>query len=184
VASRFPLDEMVHVELCSRMAMECGGGTEIRYDPDSVVLDAEPGLSPLLRACELATRFFCVGEAISIPLLRATWHAARHPLPRAVLARIVKDEAAHGVFGFTVLDWADDRLTESDRRHLGAMADLGIDFLENQWVDLAARPKSKPHDGDVLQWMQTDQYLELARKALDRDVVQPLKRRRIPLRQR
>ena len=26
VASRFPLDEMVHVELCSRMAMECGGG--------------------------------------------------------------------------------------------------------------------------------------------------------------
>lgn len=80
VCSRFPLDEMVHVELCARMAMECGGGTEIRYDPDAVILDAEKDISPLRRACELAVRFFCVGEAISIPLLRATWHNARHPL--------------------------------------------------------------------------------------------------------
>lgn len=184
VASRFPLDEMVHVELCSRMAMECGGGTEIRYDPDAVILDAEPDIRPLLRCCELAVRFFCVGEAISIPLLRATWHAARHPLPRAVLGRIVKDEAAHGVFGFTVLDWAADLLHEGDRAHLGAMADLGIDFLYRQWEDLARRPKSRPHDGDVLQWMQTDEYLALAYKSLERDVMAPLRARQIPLKSR
>ncbi|MCA9588785.1 MAG: hypothetical protein KC657_25895 [Myxococcales bacterium] len=181
VASRFPLDEMVHVELCARMAMECGGGTEIRYDPDAVILDATPGVRPLLRACELAVRFFCVGEAISIPLLRATWHNARHPLPRAVLGRIVKDEAAHGVFGFTVLDWAADELTADDRKHLGAMADLGVDFLYRQWEDLAKRPRSKPHDGDVLQWMQTEQYLDLAFRSLERDVLAPLRARDIPL---
>lgn len=183
-ASRFPLDEMVHVELCARMAMECGGGTEIRYDPDAVILDAEPEAPPLLRACELAVRFFCVGEAISIPLLRATWHAARHPLPRAVLGRIVRDEAAHGVFGFTVLDWAADRLGVSEREHLGKMADLGIDFLERQWQDLARRPVSAPHDGDVLQWMQTAEYLSLAKRSLERDVIRPLSRRGIPLRAR
>jgi hypothetical protein len=184
VASRFPLDEMVHVELCSRMAMECGGGTEIRYDPDFVILDAAQSAPPLLRACGLAVRFFGVGEAISIPLLRATWRASRHPLPRAVLGRIVKDEAAHGVFGFTVLDWAADRLTESDRAHLGKMADLGIDFLYSQWDDLARRSKSIPHDGDVLQWMQTDDYLELAYKSLERDVMAPLRTRNIPLKTR
>lgn len=184
VASRFPLDEMVHVELCSRMAMECGGGTEIRYDPDAVILDAEPGIRPLLRCCELAVRFFCVGEAISIPLLRATWHASRHALPRAVLGRIVKDEAAHGVFGFTVLDWAADRLDDEDRAHLGSMADLGIDFLYRQWDDLAKRPKSVAHDGDVLQWMQTDDYLALAYKSLERDVMAPLRARHIPLKPR
>jgi hypothetical protein len=175
---------MVHVELCSRMAMECGGGTEIRYDPDAVILEAEPGLSPLLRACELAVRFFGVGEAISIPLLRATWHASQHPLPRAVLGRIVKDEAAHGVFGFTVLDWASDRLTAADRAHLGKMADVGIDFLLNQWEEIAGRPSSQRHDGDVLQWMQTDEYLALAHKALQRDVVAPLRARAIPLKAR
>lgn len=184
VASRFPLDEMVHVELCARMAEECGGGTEIRYTPDAVVLDASPEAQPLLRLAELAVRFFCVGEAISIPLLRATWHHARHPLPKAVMGRIVKDEAAHGVFGFTVLDWAQDRLTDADREHLGRMADLAIDFLENQWVDLAQRPRATPHDGDVLGWMQTDAYLQTAKTALERDVMAPLRRRNIPLRAR
>src|SRR5262245_29987163 len=34
LASRFPLDELVHVELCSRMAMELGGGTELLHEPD------------------------------------------------------------------------------------------------------------------------------------------------------
>jgi hypothetical protein len=181
VASRFPLDEMVHVELCARMAEECGGGTEIRYDPDRVVLDADASLPPLLRVSELAVRFFCVGEAISIPLLRATWHHARHPLPRAVMGRIVKDEAAHGMFGFTVLDWALDRLTANDKEHLGKMAVLAIEFLEHQWDDLQKRPRAAPHDGDVLGWMQTGDYLAAARSALRRDVVKPLLRRGIPL---
>ena len=114
VASRFPLDEMVHVELCARMAMELGGGTEIIHDPNAMVLDVDPSLSPLMRAAECAVRFFFVGEAISIPLLRATWHVSKHPLPKAVMGRIVKDEAAHGTFGFTFLDWALPRLTPED----------------------------------------------------------------------
>jgi hypothetical protein len=73
LASRFPLDEMVHVELCARMAMELGGGTEIVHDPLVMVLDAQPDQSALMRAAELVVRFFCVGEALSIPLLRGTW---------------------------------------------------------------------------------------------------------------
>jgi hypothetical protein len=181
VASRFPLDEMVHVELCARMAEECGGGTEIRYDPDFVVVEADPSHRPLLRLCELAVRFFCVGEAISIPLLRATWHHSKHPLPKAVLGRIVKDEAAHGVFGFTVLDWASETLTDADRVHLGKQADLGIRYLERQWADLAQRPRSVSHDGDVLGWMQTDVYLAAAKTALLKDVMNPLRKRGIPL---
>ena len=92
VASRFPLDEMVHVELCARMAMEFGGGTEIIHDPKAMVVGCDASLSPLLQAADLVVRFFCVGEAISIPLLRATWHGAKHPLPKAVLGRIVKDD--------------------------------------------------------------------------------------------
>ena len=106
LASRFPLDEMVHVELCARMAMEVGGGTEIQHEPSDMCVDAPPGLSPLLRAADLVTRFFCVSEAVATPLLRGVWKAAVHPLPRAVLGRIVKDEAAHGTFGFLFLDWA------------------------------------------------------------------------------
>jgi hypothetical protein len=43
LACRFPLDEMVHVELCSRVAMEFGGGAEIVYRPDEMVADIGRG---------------------------------------------------------------------------------------------------------------------------------------------
>ena len=76
LATRFPLDEVVHVELCARMSMEMGGGTEIRHDPDAMIVEPAPELRPLLRAADAMVRFFCVGEAVSIPLLRGAWHAA------------------------------------------------------------------------------------------------------------
>ncbi len=116
MASRFALDELVHVELCARMAMELGGGTEILHDPDALIVDADPELRPCSRAADMIVRFFCVGEALSIPLLRGTWNAARHPLPRAVLGRIVRDEAAHGTFGFDFLDWALPMLSDARSR--------------------------------------------------------------------
>ena len=97
LATRFPLDEMVHVEICARMAMVAGGGTEIRHDPNDLFKDPPPGLTPLVRAADIVVRLLCVGEALSIPLLRGAWRAAQHPLPKAILRLIVRDEAAHGV---------------------------------------------------------------------------------------
>jgi len=181
LAARFPLDEMVHVELCARMAMECGGGTEIVHDPHQLVLDADPTLSPIMQAAELCVRFFCVGEALSIPLIRGTWHAAQHPLPRAVLGRIVKDEAAHGTFGFTFLDWAAPELTEADRATLARSADLAIGFIARQWDDIRTRPKRKPNPGDALAWMDTDSYLSLAARSMEEKVREPLLARGIPV---
>jgi hypothetical protein len=181
LASRFPLDEMVHVELCARMAMELGGGTEIIHDPKAMVLDLDPDARPLMQAAEGAVRFFCVGEAISIPLLRATWHVARHPLPRAVMGRIVKDEAAHGTFGFTFLDWALPQLSADDRVRLGASADLAIDFLKIQWEETRKNRRQPTHDGDILGWMRTDDYLALAERSLRRLVIAPLLARGIPV---
>src|SRR6516225_1341011 len=137
MASRFPLDELVHVELCARMAMELGGGTEIQHDPDALIVDPDDSLPTLLRTADMIVRFFCVGEALSIPLLRGTWHAARHPLPRAILGRIVRDEAAHGTFGFTFLDWALPQLAPDEIAHLGRAADLGIRAVRRLWGRVA-----------------------------------------------
>jgi len=181
VASRFPLDEMVHVELCARMAMEFGGGTEIIHDPKAMVVGCDSTLSPLMQAADMVVRFFCVGEAISIPLLRATWHVAKHPLPKAVLGRIVKDEAAHGVFGFTFLDWACGRFSDEEKARLGVSADLAIRFLYSQWVDLHARRNEPRLEDDVLGWMQTDDYLKLAFRSMQTLVIDPLEARGIPI---
>jgi len=73
LATRFPLDEVVHVELCSRMAMELGGATPIVHDPDKLVVEPQNHLDPVVRCADLVVRFFCVGEALSIPMLRGTW---------------------------------------------------------------------------------------------------------------
>lgn len=181
VATRFPLDEMVHVELTARMAMEFGGGTEIVHDPKAMVLDPNPDASPFMQAAECAVRYFCVGEALSIPLLRATWHIARHPLPKAVMGRIVKDEAAHGVFGFTFLDWAAPRLGQAEKDELGRAADLAIRFLYNQWQELHKNRREQLHEGDVLGWMRTDDYLGRARHAMQTQVITPLEARGIPI---
>ncbi len=182
LATRFPLDEMVHVELAARMAMELGGGTEIRHDPDRMILDASASLRPLVRAGDMVVRFFCVGEALSIPLLRGTWHAVSHPLAKAVLGRIVKDEAAHGTFGFTFLDWAMPHYSVEDRAHLGRAADLAIQFIARQWQDLARR-RTPGTDvaGAALAWMKTDDYLSLARRSLATKVIAPLVQRGIPI---
>jgi hypothetical protein len=182
-ASRFPLDEIVHVELCARMAMELGGGTEIRHDPDALFTEADASLPPLLRAADMVVRFFCVGEALSIPLLRGTWRAARHPLPQAVLGRIVRDEAAHGTFGFRFLDWALPQMGESDRVHVGRAADRTIRTIKKQWALVRERRNDSYNErvGDALGWMQSDAYLTLAASSMESRVRRPLRSRGIPI---
>ena len=182
MSSRFVLDELVHVELCARMAMELGGGTEIRHDPNALIVDADPELEPLMRAADLIVRCFCVGEALSIPLLRGTWKAARHPLPRAVLGRIVKDEAAHGTFGFAFLDWALPMLSGDDREHLARAAERAIAAVHRQWENLREHPLAPDESaGDALAWMHSDAYLALAARSMQTRVREPLLARGIPL---
>jgi len=181
VASRFPLDELVHVELCSRMAMELGGGTEIIHDPHALVVDADEDRRPLVRAADLVVRCFCVGEALSIPLLRGTWKAAKHPLPRAVLGRIVRDEAMHGTFGFAFLDWAAPELTDEERTYLGKQADRVVRAVAEQWEEIRAAGSRPVRPGDPLAWMQTDAYLALAERSMRERVIRPLLARSIPV---
>lgn len=179
MASRFPLDEVVHVELCARMAMDLGGAVPIVHDPDALVALPREDLDPLLRCADLVVRFFCVGEALSIPMLRGTWHAATHPLARGVLGIIVRDEAAHGTFGFTFLDWALPLLPDSARALLARAADDTIAMVKRNWRYLRGRPKTAFSEAHALGWMQSDAYLDLASRSLDARVLRPLRDRGI-----
>jgi hypothetical protein len=179
LASRFPLDEMVHVELCARLATQLGGGVPLLHDPKALVAGARPGQSALMEAADLVVRYFCVGEALSIPLLRGTWRAARNTLTKAVLGRIVKDEAAHGQFGWIFLDWAADELSDADRRSLGSVAEETIAGLTARWNDMAPRANEAKAEVNDLGWMETGAYLELAHRSLRTKVVEPLRRRGI-----
>ena len=175
MATRFPLDEMVHVEMCARLAMELGGGIGIQHDPTQMIAEPNPAATALMQAAELVVRNFCVGEALSIPVLRGSWHAAKHPLIKAVLGRIVKDEAAHGQFGWMFLDWAADELTAIDRRELAKAARLTIDAVIDRWKSIDPADE----EGDSLGWMESRSYLELAHRSLRTAVLAPLRKRGI-----
>lgn len=181
LASRFPLDEMVHVELCSRMAMELGGAPPLHYDPEGMVARFGEGCEPLLKASHQVVAFFCVGEALSIPLLHGTWKACSHPLTRAVLKRIVQDEADHGTFGWAFLDWALPHLEPHEIEALGVTADKAIAGVLANWEAIRNRPRGTDQQVHDLGWMQTDAYLELAEASLKRFVLAPLKERGIPV---
>jgi hypothetical protein len=174
VATRFPLDELVHVELCARLAAELGGAARLMHDPAHLISEPSAGLSPRLRCAELVVRNFCVGEAVSIPILRESWKSAKEPLIRAVLGRIVKDEAAHGRFGWMYLDWIGPTLAAGERAHLREAARDEIGKLVKSWEANAA---GNGGDGPTLGWMPPSRYLEFARRALVDAVEQPLAER-------
>jgi hypothetical protein len=175
--ARFPMDELVHVELCARMAMELGGGAELWHEPWALSADADQALPPLLRACELVVRNFCVGEALSIPLLHGAWLRAGHPLPRAILGRIVRDEAAHGVFGWTFLDWALPLLPAEGEDLIRRTAAAAIQEIRKLWDSIRRRPPTPAGEAHALGWMASEEYLALAARSLGTRVLRPFAER-------
>lgn len=179
-AARAPLDllsavheflghEIAHVELCSRVAMRLGGGAPIEYDPDDIVPPLDPSLSPLQRANELVVRVCCVGEAFTFPLLAGAGRSATHPVTRGVLARIVRDEAQHGPFGWDYLAWIGAELSPAERDRLGRAAARAIAELDPIWKPLRPWEDGRTMGGypagqaNALGWMEGGAYREAAR---------------------
>lgn len=176
MACAFPLDEVVHVEMCARVAEELGGGTTIHYDPCQLAPVPDHDEPPLLQAAEMIVAAFCVGEAFSVPVLHGTWRAAKHPLLRGVLGVIVRDEAPHGAFGWTFLDWAGDALAQH-RERLALIARLAIEEFTANHRAIARLPETDL--GAELGWMEPTPYLTLSRRAMADQVIAPLRKRGI-----
>jgi hypothetical protein len=120
-AGDFVVDEIIHAEMSARLAMSFGGAVALEVDLAKLVRPATSA-APLLRAAELLVRTSCVGESLTLPMLKTSKARARDPLVKAVVARIARDESSHAQLGFWFLDWAGDRLGEDDRAHLGQIA--------------------------------------------------------------
>ena len=124
-AGDFVVDEVLHAELSARVAMALGGAVALEIDLARLV---RPPVSaaPLLRAAELLVRTSCVGEALTVPVLKAARASAGSRLVEAVIGRIVRDESSHAEIGPWFLDWAGPRLSDGDRAHLGRVAGAAI----------------------------------------------------------
>lgn len=122
----FVADEMLHAELSARVATALGGAVPLEVDLTKLVRPASASASPLLRAAELVVRTSCVGEALTVPILKRARVEAGSSLVAAVLARIIEDESAHAELGSWFLDWAAPKLTDTDRAELGRIAGAAL----------------------------------------------------------
>ncbi|MCB9573928.1 MAG: ferritin-like domain-containing protein [Kofleriaceae bacterium] len=175
MAADFVVDELVHVELAARVAAELGGAAPYPVDLERLAPVTAPGLPAIERAAELALRISCVGEALSVPVLAGSTRAAAHPLTRAVLARIVRDERPHADLGWLVLDWCGDRV---DRARLGGVAARALASYAPLWQDGAGGDAPAAHRG-LAGWMTADGLRRTLRRAVAVDVVAPLAARGI-----
>ena len=176
VATRFPLDEIAHVEMCGRILAEVGGAVRLKHDPKHMTAPKNPDLEPLMQCAETIIRVFGVGEAVSIPILRTSGQKATHPLVAAVLTRIAQDEAMHGQFAWFFLDWCLEAFDADEKQYLANAAREQIDTLLDAW-SIFAEPTEEELGEARLGWMDPETYYEIAHKSLDEAVIKPLAKR-------
>jgi hypothetical protein len=124
-AGDFVVDEIVHTEAAARVAGALGGAVALEVDLQRLVRPPVAA-EPLVRAAELLVRTSCVGEALTVPILKLSRQLAGSALIDAVLERVVADESSHAQIGWWFLDWAEPRLDDDDRAHLGRVAGAAI----------------------------------------------------------
>jgi hypothetical protein len=169
-AGDFVADEMFHAELASRVAMALGGAVplDVRYDK---LVRPPVGDRPLVRAAELVVRSCCVGESLTVPILKQSRRAAGSKTIEAIISRILRDEAQHAELGWWFLDWAE--LSDAERAHLGGVAGVTIQSFSalferdcSNVEGLGALPCSR-FDGAFLDAVARDVVKPLAERGID-----------------
>ena len=170
-AGDFVVDEIVHTELAARVAAAFGGAVTLEVDLGKLVRPAVAA-DPLLAAAEIVVRTSCVGEALTVPILKLSRRLAGSSLVDAALAAVVADEARHAQLGWWVLDWADPRLDAAARVHLGRVAGAAV----RAFAPLLAVSSCSPSG---LGTLACDDYDPAFVAAAERSVARPLAARGI-----
>lgn len=169
-AGDFVVDEIVHTEVAARLAQALGGAVALEVDHTKLV---RPAVSddPLVAAAEHVVRTCCVGEALTVPMLKVSRELAGSALVSQALSAIVADESAHAQIGWWFLDWAEPRLDAAARAHLAAIAAHAL----AAFVPLMQQPAAPSGLGMV----SCDRYDPALLDAMQRCVIAPLAERGI-----
>ncbi len=124
-------DEIFHAKLCAATGARLGAPPP-RYDASLVHARLGPLTDPTRRVCALVLIEVAVGETISLAMFRAGRRAAREPLTRAVLERILIDEVRHQRLGWSAISAWWPALDEPARAALQQEARAGLGAMEQQ----------------------------------------------------
>jgi hypothetical protein len=144
------LDELGHARLCARVGARLGADRP-RYDGRPVFARLRTLAAPSMRMASLLLVEVAMGETISMSMFRAGRRAAREPLTRATLERVLADEVRHQRLGWTALAalWPlfcaaeRDALQDEATRALGGL-ELQMAAPALRWLE-AGRPFDPAH---------------------------------------
>jgi hypothetical protein len=175
----FLADEVLHVELASRLLMRLGGAAPKEFDPSKLGPKVSAGLSAMQRANELALRIGCVSEVFAGATAGPIMLETTHPLVRSVYERIIRDEARHCRFGSLYFEWASEQLDDREKERLSRVAIDAIAGYAPLWRRAASLPASpvewQGFDVHELGWIEPVRYVPLAQSAMRDKVVPPLR---------
>lgn len=172
----FPFEELVHTEICVRMAEELGGAALIEYPTEEVFPPPKTteSDSPLVEAANAVVWECCVGETLSHGILDFHRRQASQPLLEAVWGRLAKDEAAHARFGWIFMAWAKNMLTDAERKEVAAHADRAVSMVEGLHDKARQAPDEAFVDVGVFGACGRAAYLEQSQTILEEKVVKRL----------
>jgi hypothetical protein len=137
----------------------------------------EGSLTPLQRACDIVVRTCAIHELLSFAVMKARLRRASHPVTRAVLGRLVRDEAQHGRFAELFLDWSAPGFDAAERARLGRIAAAALTEIHAGLDALADAPDPHaPEHLHALGWMSLEAHRQTALLAIERDITPLLAR--------
>jgi hypothetical protein len=165
---RIVADELAHAELSREVYLEAGGDpAAIPIDERDLVIPHRPGAPLLERALFLCADFLCCGETVARPLFRAMLAEAKVPVAARALERVLKDEARHSAFGWSLLDELLPRADHDLRARLRAAAPELMARVADGYTFESPRPGDIPDD-EARAWglITPEQYTEIATRAV------------------
>lgn len=129
-ANDFTIDELIHTEVAVLIANKLGSQFVLEVDYSKLVKPTSKENTSILQACELIVRTCCVGESLTVPILKKSAELAKSQLISKALTRIRKDEISHAQFGWHFLDWVESFLNQTDLEYLGKITKETIDSFQ------------------------------------------------------
>jgi hypothetical protein len=133
--TRVVRDEALHVDLCDRVVKKLGGWDAAAPEPQWVKSD--PRLPLPRRILSTVLGSLCVGETVSVHMIKAVRENATDPVAHAVLTQILADESFHSRFGWWWLESMP--LDDADRAWAQRYLERLLPGLSKQLAPMRAR---------------------------------------------
>lgn len=165
---RLVRDETRHVELCKRMHIALGGSAMIEGIPNWSI--TPPDLPPVHRIYHQVIGSLCVGETMSVAMIRAVRNATKDPLAKALMTSLLRDESFHSRLGWNLLEFFHQRDPQGVQGFIEQNAPSYIAAAKQVTI---ADPEAKEPPFNSFGHLPSSARTAAALKCVEEDIIKP-----------